>query len=192
MIFVIDNIIPISYQEELKSVMLSNNFSWFYINDITNANSEYNNNAPAFSHQLVIDELVNSSFWSAVSCIPHFIAQHVNVNFKKVIQARSFMQLSLNPKNIKDKVDLLHIDSDKSHYVIIYYVVDSDGDTIITSKKYDAKKGKEVNLKVENLEVIKTITPKQGRAVIFDGAYYHTAKQPENSSVRCIINFNLI
>ena len=188
---VIDNVIPVSYQEELKSAMLSNNFSWFYINDITSFNSEYNNNAPAFCHQLVINESINSNFWHVVSCIPHIVAQQTNITFKKVVQARSFMQLSLNPKNIKDKIDSLHIDSDKPHYAVIYYVVDSDGDTIITSKKYDGIKGKEDSLKVKDFEIIKTVTPKQGRAVIFDGAYYHTAQQPENSSVRCIINFNL-
>jgi hypothetical protein len=34
------------------------------------------------------------------------------------------------------------------------------------------------------------VTPKQGRAVIFDGKYYHTARQPKDK-LRCIINFNI-
>ena len=36
----------------------------------------------------------------------------------------------------------------------------------------------------------KKVTPKQGRVVLFDGAYYHTAQQP-NNNIRCIVNYDL-
>ena len=39
-------------------------------------------------------------------------------------------------------------------------------------------------------DVVMRVTPKQGRAVIFDGKYYHTAEQPKDN-LRCIINFNV-
>ena len=38
--------------------------------------------------------------------------------------------------------------------------------------------------------VLKKITPKQGRLVIFDGDIEHTAKQPQDD-VRCVINFDI-
>ena len=36
------------------------------------------------------------------------------------------------------------------------------------------------------------VTPKQGRVVLFDGGLMHTAEQPINSNVRCIVNYDLI
>ena len=34
------------------------------------------------------------------------------------------------------------------------------------------------------------VTPKQGRVVLFDGALYHTAQQP-NNNIRCVVNYDL-
>ena len=61
-------------------------------------------------------------------------------------------------------------------------VCDSDGDTIIYNEKVISEKG---------LTVQKKVTPKQGRVVLFDGAYYHTAQQP-NNNIRCIVNYDLV
>ena len=54
----------------------------------------------------------------------------------------------------------------EKHLALLYYVNDSDGDTII----YENKK---------TLKIKKTIKPKQGRIVIFDGSYWHSGSQPK-------------
>ena len=64
---------------------------------------------------------------------------------------------------------------------MLYYVCDSDGDTIIYNEKE----------KSESYTIKKKITPKQGRVVLFDGRFYHTDEQP-NFSKRCIINYDLV
>ena len=64
---------------------------------------------------------------------------------------------------------------------------DSDGDTIIYN--YKTKKEGDVPF-FEDVKEKKRITPKQGRVVIFDGMYWHTAEQP-TKDIRCIINFNI-
>ena len=67
------------------------------------------------------------------------------------------------------------------HFVMLYYVCDSDGDTIIYNEKMISEKG---------FTVQKKVTPKQGRVVLFDGALYHTAQQP-NHNLRCVVNYDL-
>ena len=52
-----------------------------------------------------------------------------------VIQGRSFLQLPLNNKKVD--VDSPHIDTDDKHFVMLYYVCDSDGDTIIYNEKVE-------------------------------------------------------
>ena len=97
-----------------------------------------------------------------------------------VLQGRSFLQLPTNIK--KEDVDSPHTDMIFKHFVMLYYVCDSDGDTVIYNEKKISEKG---------LTVQKKISPKQGRVVLFDGAYYHTAEQP-NNNIRCIVNYDLI
>ena len=63
---------------------------------------------------------------------------------------------------------------------MLYYVCDSDGDTIIYNERE----------KSESYTIKKRVTPKQGRVVLFDGGFYHTAEQP-NKDKRCIINYDL-
>ena len=56
---------------------------------------------------------------------------------------------------------------DIEHIVVLYYVVTSDGDTIIYNERKESDKYTEKQ----------RVTPKQGRVVIFDGGLYHTAQQ---------------
>ena len=66
------------------------------------------------------------------------------------------------------------------HLAMVYYVVDSDGDTIIYNETEES----------DTYTVQKKVTPKQGRVVVFDGKFYHTAEQPTKSK-RCIMNFDV-
>ena len=98
-----------------------------------------------------------------------------------MIQGRSFLQLPLTTK--KGKVDTPHIDTDDKHFVMLYYVCDSDGDTIIYNEREKDRPDGIYTIKQK-------VTPKQGRVVLFDGWLMHTAEQPINN-VRCIVNYNL-
>ena len=98
----------------------------------------------------------------------------------KVLQGRSFLQFPIQKE--RGEPDLPHIDiNNKIHIVGLYYVVDSDGDTVIYNETKESK----------TYTIKKSVTPKQGRMVIFDGSLYHAAKQPINSNTRCIVNYNL-
>jgi hypothetical protein len=74
--------------------------------------------------------------------------------------------------------------------VVLYYVVDSDGDTIIVDKQATDNDSIRYDLKAKDFDKKVRVKPKQGRAVIFDGSYYHTAEQPIND-IRCIINVDI-
>ena len=66
------------------------------------------------------------------------------------------------------------------HVVVLYYVVTSDGDTVIYNERTES----------DTYTVKQKVTPKQGRVVIFDGGLYHTAQQALKK-IRCIVNYNL-
>jgi len=177
-VHIFDDIIDLNYQEQIKTTLLENDFAWYYIGDVTNpyVNEQQR---PGFQHNLVLEYGQENSphhilFENLIkNCCSKFNRQSV-----EVIKGRCFLQLPLNLKN--NDVDMPHTDTHHNHIVILYYALDSDGDTIIYNEK--TKSG--------NYTIKKRVTPKQGRVVIFDGGLFHTAEQPINSS-RCIVNYNV-
>ena len=70
--------------------------------------------------------------------------------------------------------------------VILYYVNDSDGDTVIYKERYIGTD------KPQTLTELKRIEPKRGRVVVFDGLHYHSSSNPRKNSYRCVINFDIV
>ena len=104
-----------------------------------------------------------------------------------VLQGRSFLS---TPTNIpRDDVDTPHVDMVAPHFIMLYYVCDSDGDTIIYNEK--TKFDNRAPDPKMNYTIKKKVSPKQGRVVLFDGRHFHTAEQP-NHNLRCIVNYDLI
>ena len=177
-VHIFDDIIDLNYQEQIKTTLLENDFPWYYIHDVTNpyVNKQQ---SPGFQHNLVLEYGQENSphhilFENLIKiCCAKFNRQSV-----EVIKGRCFLQLPLNLKN--NDVDMPHTDTHHNHIVILYYALDSDGDTIIYNEK----------IKSDNYTVKKRVTPKQGRVVIFDGGLFHTAEQPINNT-RCIVNYNV-
>lgn len=187
MIFsIVDNFIPFVMQEEIKKKLLSGieDFDWQFIPDITyGIDAKESERNPAFRHLFKKDDKL-------IKELAKRGANEVNYSTTNVVQARSFLQMPLSNNFLKTKIDLLHVDIHKPHLVVLYYVVDSDGDTIIVDKQATDNEPIRYDLKATDFDNRVRITPKQGRAVIFDGSYYHTAEQPTNE-IRCIINVDI-
>ena len=195
-IYVFDDIIDLKCQEKIKNVLIGNEnykekiFPWYYTEDVTAAGDDDSQHRAAFGHVYVDyndDSLVDpphsrieSDFHEFILPILKSVCKKMSVNNIDVIQGRSFLQL---PLNLKDRsVDIPHRDlwDTDNFFVVLYYVCDSDGDTIIYN---ETKESDVYTLKQK-------VTPKQGRVVVFDGTLMHTAEQPLNNT-RCVINYNL-
>ena len=187
-IIVIDDFIILEYQEKIKQELLGleNDFPWYYTEDVTTAGDFDSQYRPALNHYYVN---FNDDDISEVESVYHHLfvpmlskaCKYLKIPETEVIQGRSFLQFPL--KNIDTSVvDTPHIDLDEGdeHVVVLYYVVDSDGDTIIYNERTESLTYTEKQ----------RVTPKQGRVVIFEGGQYHTAQQPNNGT-RCIVNYNL-
>ncbi len=194
-IYVFDDIISVDSQNDIKNLLIKDYeldgrhpFPWYYIDDITlHAGDPRSQKRQGFTHAYVNYEGRKKSTGKQVSRFHEIFVPMLQVACLKlnimnvnVLQGRSFLQVPLNLKN-RD-VDTPHIDilDRDNFFVVLYYVCDSDGDTIIYN---ETKESDEYTVK-------QRITPKQGRAVIFDGRLFHTAEQPLNNT-RCIVNYNL-
>ena len=83
-------------------------------------------------------------------------------------------------------VDLPNAEPYKS---FIYYVNDSDGDSVFFKERYKPKDGPP-KLKDTDVTECFRYTPKKGTGILFDGHQYHSGNSPKNSLYRTIINFD--
>ena len=200
--WVFDDVIDKEYQERIKNTLLSHETNWFYNHNI-NINSDIEPR-PCFSHRYFeseydlhtatgtrYNELERSYLHDMLVPMIDASCKSVEYDYKYIIQGRSFLQLPL--KGLSDQLDVNHVDRTENHLVILYYVKDSDGDTIIYENRYQNKfmPGYYTKDEEEKTIELQRVSPKQGRVVIFDGAFYHTAEQPQKD-VRLIINYNVI
>ena len=201
-VIVFDDFIDKDYQEKIKKELLGaedhlQQFPWFYVEDVTTAYDDDSQHRPGLSHsyvdlplELTGDENdVLEPYSSGIVMSEYhqlFVPMLKRVGFKlevsnvRVLQGRSFLQF---PVNTDGTIDLPHIDIiGKAEFIVaLYYVCNSDGDTVIYNETKESK----------TYTINKSVTPKQGRMVIFDGRLFHAAKQPINSNTRCIVNYNL-
>ena len=192
-ILVFDDILDLEYQERIKNILIGEEtfngyyFPWYFTQDVTKHNDVDSQKRSAFFHGYVDNKNDNDNNVGTVNSIFHHLfvplienaCRKIDKQNVNVIKGRSFLQLPINYKG--ERIDTPHVDIVGDHFVILYYVCDSDGDTIIYNEK----------VKSDNYTIQKRITPKQGRVVLFDGSYYHTAEQPTDN-IRCVVNYDLI
>ena len=189
MLEIFDDIIDKPLQEEIKLTLLksSSNFPWFFIDDITSSVSD-TQSRPGFFHLFCDNFQDNSYFYSMTKPIIDNVVDKLKLKLPSVYQSRAFLQIPLSLRN--NSVNNAHIDYSRPHLVFLYYVMTSDGDTIIYDKKWKKSTTDKTEILTKNLLIKKRITPKQGRVVVFDGHYWHAAEQPKHNN-RCVINNNV-
>ena len=182
MIKVIDNVVSSIYQDRLEETFLSmEGASWRFNSHLTHESSK--SGEFGFTH-ILVNPNYRSEYFNYVLPLVYEISEKSGVNVSDILLARSFLQTpSISPYDN----DLFHIDMPQQHHMVfLYYVNDSDGDTLISSKRYN----QQPYSREREMPVRERITPKKGRVVVFDGDLFHAAGIPKKN-VRCILNFDV-
>ena len=177
MVQVFDEIVDIFDQEIIKNFLYDTG-QWSFVKDVSMKDNKQQR--PGF-------KIMFNQLHPSIDLVLKNTIKKLKLKNPTLLEARTFLQLPLDKKYIGEGVDTPHLDRTTPHWSFIYYVEDSDGDTII----YDYKSKNENDIPYfEDVKELKRITPKQGRVIVFDGLYWHTAEQPTKNK-RCIINFNV-
>jgi hypothetical protein len=185
-IFVVDDVLDETTIKDIETHILnSNNVTWsYYLSDghATVGNEYFNKyshidtliEGPQLCHHVYCDnEILSPKQILLIEEVIKNIQNKFNTSLE-VTRCKFNLQFQL-PNNSIGKHNTPHIDTKEDHFGMIYYVNDCDGDTYF----FD-----------DNLNVIKTVSPKSGRMVFFKGNILHTGQHPINSPARCVINFN--
>lgn len=204
MIQVIDDVIPKTYQNEIENLLLGTDFPWYFTNETTldkkhqreyEISRDYVFRPAAFHVFSSISGEKNSPVMDFIFPMIMTAADKAGCDDNIGMGlSRTFLQYPLPEKFVSGGVDPLHVDNPTNHHtVVLYYVCDADGETILYNKKYDYDNpdpSKQFIQSPDGIEEIQRVAPKKGRCIVFDGSYYHTAVQPRDG-MRCVINSNI-
>lgn len=185
-ILILDDVIPEAYADAVENFIFKLNFPWWYQSDSAFGPNSSDTFFPSLNHCLVRHgETVNPSFEFLLPML-YYVSDRINLNFNAVISAKSCLQLPLIMAS-EDRSNNPHVDVELDHTVILYYVNDSDGETIIYDKIYE----KNIDFKKDQLSIRQRITPKKGRFLVFNGKYLHNSTTPKYGP-RCVLNFDVV
>ena len=124
---------------------------------------------------------------SQVQDIANFVVSRFLDKHRFIITEEIRARSNMTFRSLDTRPSRPHVDVDKEHYVFLYYVNDSDGDTIL----YDQISDRVTSYTQEDLTEFKRVSPKAGRALLFSGNRFHAWYGPQDSYARCVINMNL-
>jgi hypothetical protein len=180
-IYVVEDFISPGYCNYLQNLIEESNLAFSYCKTTADGLGialETTKESPQFVHSLVNDSQIKSNNFNAFDPIQYFFSAKTGV-----IDPSKLMRCKIN-LNYKDTSyrDNQHfrvhtdIKNDIKGITGIYYINDSDGDTLFFNET--------------GTEVIFRFTPKKGTMVYFNNQIPHAGQPPKISDYRSVVNFN--
>ena len=135
-----------------------------------------------FNHILSVKDKVLSPLYEPImSSVFYPFIEKNGIECNEILRAK----LNLVPSFKEDVYQTPHVDQNTEHKVFLYYINDSDGETIFFNEFFDNTK------KTELTEMIR-VKPEMGKGVVFDGLQFHAPTAPKDSSFRVVLNIDFI
>lgn len=191
-----DNFFPIILQKEIMKKYIYGNNKWIYTANATYKDDEIGTymstqwaknysykDTEIFALTLDPNEKINEKL---VNNIKFFTAKKFNEKINEIFRLQ-FIYTPPDPKYPKNTSCFPHVDSYEPHKTILYYLVDSDAETIFFDQTFKSKS----EIDFSNNKILYKVRPKQGKAVLFDGLNFH-AGSVSRLSKRILLNINFI
>jgi len=190
---IIDDFLPKIYQDSLETMLTGSEFPWTFNSYSVSGHpiTDYYTDAPTkehiqFRHIFVDNNEIKSPFLKFLEpLIVSFQNQmQSKIKYSQRIKTNLLMKQDgphLQVPHIDDTDFITGVPNRVGKKTLLYYVNGGDGDTVLYNEYYDG----------ETLGLItrqQTVTPKKGRAVIFDSHQIHSGCCPAVSDYRMIIN----
>lgn len=182
----IENVLSEADYNQLHDTLSSFQFDWHYLPssvppdviDVVSKSNSFNLYEPGQFVHMFYDQKPLSPYWKLVEPILKSLDKPVTEIGR--IKANLLMQNNSDNR----AVNCPHVDRDRGGWhSLIYYLNDSDGDTVLFDKKG--------NQGWDNLQVQDTATPKKNTAVLFESDQYHAGTNPVDNTRRIVLNFIL-
>jgi hypothetical protein len=187
----IDDVIPKAYQDQLE--VETSALGWFFHPESARPGLGFTREYGGFYH-MAFDAASATPVASAINAmlVPLLFlsCDKAGLTLKDLIRIR----LGMFPRTMLDvPYHNPHVDFYNPHTVGLYYVNDSDGDTVVFNETFETVSA-EQSAKYANdgrFSELGRIAPKKGRMAFFDGKHYHASMHPKTSSHRIVVTFDL-
>jgi hypothetical protein len=186
---IIDNITTPANAAHLKHLLLGE--PWYYLKS-TAYNDDDSTGGIPFESSWILMIYDNKEIMSPLMHLAHSIlvkALHQqNLTMSELIRIRA----GFTTRTPEPFTHAPHVDWDVEHMSGLYYLNDSDGDTIFYNDKQDPGLEESSFDFSQNREftVDQTVTPKADRFVLFDGDTFHSSTSPTKNDYRLVLNYN--
>jgi hypothetical protein len=184
---VIEDFMPTEYQDLLESLMLNDGVIPYSFNSSTTyGQSDYEDkntkDAPQFIHAFMNNAVICSPKWDTVAPLPYYFMARANKNLR-MVRFKANITMPLSCFNDGEYYPPHKDYTEKGGITAIYYVNDSDGDTVFFEEPETPK--------VDGVfKEIFRYTPKKGALVYFDNNVLHGGEPPKHTKARAIFNLN--
>ena len=145
---------------------------------------EYN-----ISPSIITNLQTNKKIFKLFNPIIQKTCNHINFNLEQISRCIAGIQ-GVQVIRKQNKVCNIHINQETPHLVLLHYVNDADGETILFDKTINDIDDDMYLDEKHEFNVVNKIMPKQGKILLFDGRTYHSASSP-TTGIRCIITLDL-
>jgi hypothetical protein len=184
---IIDDFLTKSYHKNILELLLSQKFDWMYCDDMTDSARKEQEEGPygyGFAHYFWDEE--KGSQPPLGGFIEPALYQMMDVaKCEGILRARA----DLTTWSKDEYVHLPHVDYFFPNVGTVYYVNESDGDTILYNVKPE-NASNSCHPDQKDLKIVERVSPKANRLALFDGALLHTGSSPSKHKNRILINSN--
>lgn len=187
---VIDNLVPGIYANQLEGLCTSKEFPWYLDYNVSGVSpgtvaegANLKGSQHGFFHMALNLDKATSPYFDKFFPLMYFMEEKTGVEINDILRIRVALTTSIGT----EVQHYPHIDSESPHKVLLYYVNDSDGDTFMYNEMHT-----QGMVKPSSYTLNQRVTPKKGRAVLFDGLRYHSSSKPVSTSARFIVNINFV
>ena len=184
-VYIIDNIVSLDTQDNILNQITTTpqNLTWFNTN-YPGCNLSINN--PLFTRIIPESQFVQT-FPNEKNIFLKRIEENLKININSILRIKLNWIPRVHSSN-KSAYYAPHTDNPNNHWVLIYYVNTSDGDTLLFNETTKEIPYAQVSNQILNIRT--KIEHKKGRAVLFNGKHYHGGCPPIENDYRILINHN--
>jgi len=169
-----DDVMPKCLQDDLEDYFMGPYASWTFVRDSTYGNrldALSDTQVPSFAITCLVEgSIINEAIFSISRPILLCLCNKFDIDYSSVLRMRYGMHIPTPAPEHNNP----HIDFNVPHTTALYYLNDSDGDTFFFGN---------------DGSIINRVTPKKGRAVVFNGSIKHASSVPTKDP-RIVLNLN--
>lgn len=184
-IHIYDNIISKESQDKLEIYFLNEDLNWNVGNNTSYLNVEFPQRV------ITSEDRIPDNIRSIILDIENNVVSNLNTTILENYRYKINLLKSEDYSAARNENDGIHIDTIRPHVSMVYYINNTDGDTVFYNLdgKFENIVDYLSNKEYHRFKKFKSVSPTKGSVVVFNGLTPHHSTYPKKED-RYVINFN--